>query len=119
MSARSRRKGHQWERDVARMFSKLLGFEVRRGISQTRGATEPDVDCPGWWVECKVSVRPPSVWAAMRQAVGDSDGTGRTPVVFARHNGAGGKPPTDLVVMRREDWMTMVARAHGSRDPSA
>lgn len=65
MGASQRRKGHAWERDVARAFREALGLSdkaVKRGLSQPRGGTaeEPDVILPPglpWWVECKVGAR--------------------------------------------------------------
>ena len=51
----SRRKGHNWERDLATRLREIFGAErVRRG-RQAEGACEPDVvveDVP-WWFECK------------------------------------------------------------------
>ena len=65
MGASQRRKGHAWEREVARRFREALGYtdkQVKRGLSQPRGGTaeEPDVVLPDglpWWVECKVGAR--------------------------------------------------------------
>lgn len=65
MGASQRRKGHNWEREVARQFRAALGLSekaVKRGLSQPRGGTgeEPDVVLPDslpWWVECKVGAR--------------------------------------------------------------
>lgn len=65
MGASQRRKGHNWEREVARRFREALGYsdrEVKRGLSQPRGGTaeEPDVVLPDglpWWVEAKVGAR--------------------------------------------------------------
>lgn len=65
MGASQRRKGHNWEREVAKAFREALGLSdkaVKRGLSQPRGGTaeEPDVVLPPelpWWVECKVGAR--------------------------------------------------------------
>lgn len=65
MGASQRRKGHAWEREVARRFRETFGLDekaVKRGLSQPRGGTgeEPDVVLPpelGWWIECKVGAR--------------------------------------------------------------
>lgn len=73
--AGSRRKGHQFERDVANMFRDHFGDEVKRGWQAARGDAEPDVVVPGLWIECKRGKRT-NVKAALRQAIEDSDGRG-------------------------------------------
>ena len=49
-----RRKGHQFERDVANVF-RAAGYDARRGLQGRDGAEAPDVEVVGlsWWIECK------------------------------------------------------------------
>lgn len=64
----SRRKGHDWEREVARQFREALpGADVTRGWQSRAGTDQPDVDGTPFWVECKVGKRP-NILAALRQA---------------------------------------------------
>ena len=62
----SRRKGSDFERDIAKKFQEIFP-EAKRGLSQTRNGGEvPDVDGTPFWVECKNSKQTPA--AALRQA---------------------------------------------------
>lgn len=58
MGASQRRKGHDWEREVARRFRELYP-EACRGY-QTRGGTAEEPDCKGtpFFIECKVGAMP-------------------------------------------------------------
>lgn len=71
MGNRSRRKGHRFERAVARRFSEALGVDARRGLQARGGDTEAaDVEVPGVpvHVECKRGKRT-RIKAALAQAV--------------------------------------------------
>jgi hypothetical protein len=67
--ASSRRKGHDFERSMAKKFRAAMpGATVRRGLQQSRdGAEVADVDCPVYWVECKKG-KQPNIRGALRQA---------------------------------------------------
>lgn len=67
--ARSRRKGHRFEREVATAFRAACpGFDARRGLQSRDGSDAPDVIAPApFWVECKRGKRT-SHRAALRQA---------------------------------------------------
>lgn len=83
MGKRSRTKGHSFEREMARYFSKRLGLSVRRGLQYRDGAECPDiVGVPGFWIECKRMKRVP-LSKSMRQAIDDA-GEGEIPMVVAR-----------------------------------
>lgn len=74
MGAYQRRKGHNFEREMARWFREALpGCDAKRGF-QTRGggAEAPDVLVPGLHVECKRG-RQPNIRRAYQQAVEDAD----------------------------------------------
>ena len=73
MTINQRAKGRKFEQHVARTLRQWpdLG-DMRRGLTQSRGAIEPDVIADGWpfWTECK-HCRFVDVQAALRQATDD------------------------------------------------
>ncbi len=104
--AGARRKGHQWERDVVRLFAATFGTGVRRGLQYSGGADCPDaVGVPGWWIECKKGRRPNPV-GALCQATEAARGSGLRPVAICREDG---REPTatlrlaDLIELLRPD----------------
>jgi hypothetical protein len=102
-----RRKGAQWERELA-LYLRSQGLPAKRGIGQARSASEvPDVDLPGWWVEAKRHART-NPKAALAQACADSaeHGGGRVPVAVCRDNGTALEDAT--VTMRLADWVQLV-----------
>jgi len=114
MGASQRRKGHAWEREVARRFREALGVgadEVKRGLSQPRGggAEEPDVKLPDtlpWWVECKVGKRT-DARAAMRQARADIEkarAVGKRPLAVCKDD-----RQVPVVMLELDDFLVMVA----------
>lgn len=118
MGASQRRKGHAWEREVAREFRAVLGVgsdEVKRGLSQPRGggAEEPDVKLPDtlpWWVECKVGKRT-DARAAMRQARADmakAKVTNKRPLAVCKDD-----HQTPVVMLELDDFLGMVAAIYG------
>ena len=120
MGASQRRKGHAWEREVARQFRAVLGAgsdEVKRGLSQPRGggAEEPDVKLPDnlpWWVECKVGKRT-DARAALRQARADIEkakATGKRPLAVCKDD-----RQTPVVMLELDDFLGMVAAIYGKR----
>jgi hypothetical protein len=70
----SRRKGHDFERQIARELRERTGLDWKRGF-QTRGggAEEADVECDGidLHIECKKGKSPP-LKAALLQAESDA-----------------------------------------------
>lgn len=101
--ARSRRKGHDWERKLVRWF-KGLGFQTERNLTETRQGSSGDIIveclCPNFHspsdreenhqrlvVECKHQ-KSPRPWAALDQAVkavGD-DITNSLPVAIVKQD---------------------------------
>lgn len=66
--ASCRRKGHDFEREMARVLGEVFGAEnARRGIQYRSGGEVPDVEVPAFWVECK-RCRRTNIRAALRQA---------------------------------------------------
>ncbi len=86
--AGARRKGHQWERDVVRLFATIFGSVVRRGLQFRDGSDAPDVvGVPGWWIECKKGRRPNPV-GALRQAIIAAGSSLLRPVAICREDGS-------------------------------
>jgi Holliday junction resolvase len=81
---RSRTKGHNFEREMAKHFQSLGFTKARRGIQYRDGAECPDVMGVGdIWVECKIGARP-NIKAAMEQA---SEACGRMrPIAITKWN---------------------------------
>lgn len=101
MGAMSRRKGHDFERMVARLFREIMpGADIRRG-QQSHGACEPDVCTPTWWVECKKGRRT-NIKAAMSQAIRDCDD--RVPIAVTMDDRS-----TALVTMLLSDFLEIAA----------
>jgi hypothetical protein len=95
-----RRKGHSWEREIARLLRPLFGDGVKRGF-QTRGGGKeaPDVDGTPYHIEAKHG-RLVNLRAALAQAIRDTDG--RVPIVIAKDDRT-----EPVVVMRFADWLRM------------
>lgn len=101
-----RRKGHGFEREVARAFSLALGVAIKRGLGQARGSSEvPDVDVPGFHIECKRAIRT-NPRAALAQAIEASQGSARTPIAICRDDRS-----APFAVLRFEDLLVLLARA--------
>jgi hypothetical protein len=100
----SRRKGHDFEREmVCRFRAAVPQADVRRGLQFRDGAEAPDVDCPPWHVECKRG-KQPNVRAALEQARRDAK-PGRIPVAVIKDD----RRPA-MVVMGLEDFLVLAAR---------
>jgi hypothetical protein len=103
MSGRGvRTKGAAGEREAAAVLEDLWGRAWRRSASQSQGATravqEPDIvlvePAMPWEAAQGPEVKrceSADLWAWMRQAQGDSDGTARIPWVMWRPSGRPGK----------------------------
>jgi Holliday junction resolvase len=108
MAKMQRDKGHNFEREVARQLREALpGAHVVRGQQGFGGSNAPDVAVDGangspWLhIECKRGKRC-SIMAAIRQAVADSDGTGRVPIAVVREDRR-----VAVAVMRWDDYSTL------------
>ena len=106
--AGARRKGHQWERDVVRLFATIFGSVVRRGLQFRDGADAPDVvGVPGWWIECKKGRRP-SPLCALRQAIAAAGQGTLRPVAICREDG---REPTATLLLA--DFILLLRQAVG------
>ena len=97
MGASQRRKGHNYEREIAREYRKR-GLDAKRGQQSRDGNEDSDVVSPGLSIECKCRAKCPNVFDAMAQAI-EGVKTDETPIVHVRVDRRG-----DLVVLRLEDW---------------
>lgn len=84
----SRRKGHQYERDVANLY-RGAGFSAKRGL-QSRGGGEEVADVVleevDWFIECKNTVRMSKTLSrALERA--DKEGHGAPSVVHIKMPG--------------------------------
>lgn len=70
MGLKSRQKGKRIERYVANLLKEIWP-NARRGLTQSRGATEPDVTGTPFWVEVKGGKNPPKPEVALLQATKD------------------------------------------------
>lgn len=100
--ARSRRKGHSFERALVQRFQKVMpDVEVRRGLQYRAGQEAADVEVPRLWIEAKHHHRS-NVRAAMRQAV-EACPEGKWPVAICKDDRA-----EPLVTMRLEDFLALI-----------
>ena len=103
----ARRKGHDWEREVARRFGAVFGEDrVHRGLQYRTGAECPDVICPGFWIECKRGHQT-CPKGALRQASQDSEGKGVWPIAVCKNDC---KPAH--VTMALDDFLELVGEWH-------
>lgn len=111
MGARSRRKGHEFEREVAEAFREAGFTEARRGLGQADGGRKlPDVEGTPYWVECKCGARP-NIADAFFQADHDSIDAGdqRVAVVISKRDRT--EPMATLALA---DFLALAARYKAS-----
>jgi hypothetical protein len=112
--AGSRRKGHAFERALARRFREALEApDVRRGLQTRDGAEAADVEgVPGFWIEAKAHRRV-NLRAALTQAIAAAP-AGRKPVVIAKDDR---QQPVALMLL--DDFIALItpnpAHADGDR----
>ena len=104
MSGRaSRRKGHDYERDVAALWKQAGWPDARRGYQARDGADAPDgAGGAPYWIECKRG-KATSPRAALRQATAAAPATGWIPVAICRDD-----RDTATVTLALEDFMDIV-----------
>lgn len=93
------KKGHDFEREIARIFREHGFLSARRGMQYQEGGAQPDVvGTPGWHVECKRQEKTHLTdW--MQQSVHDAK-PGEIPVVVHK------KSRQDiLITMRFLQWI--------------
>lgn len=105
MGAYQRRKGHNFERKVARELSALTGLDFRRGQQSRDGADAADVVDPTntFWIETKIGKAPPPL-AALRQAEEAVGMEADIPVAIIQND-----RDQPYVVMSYENWKEMLS----------
>lgn len=106
MGKRSRDKGANGEREVARIIADQLGIDARRSAGQCRrGDDAPDLVLPGlpfsFHAEVKRS-KMPNIRAALAQAA-EAAKDGAVPVAMTRRDA-----DVWLVTMTLDDWINLV-----------
>jgi hypothetical protein len=105
MGASQRSKGQRGEREAAALLAPLWP-DARRGLTQSRGAEQADVEGTPCWVEIKAGKRP-LIRAALAQALRDTDG--RPAMVLTKDDSpGGGKPATWRVTMTLQDFARLI-----------
>mgnify|MGYP006161612883 CR=1 FL=1 len=99
--AGARRKGAQFERDLANLISDRTGVEAKRGLGQTRAGGEEvsDVDMGIVHIEAKRHIRC-NIKAALRQSISDANVNGKMPIAITKDD----REPI-LCTMLFEDWI--------------
>lgn len=98
----SRRKGHNYERELVHRFREVMpGAEIKRGIQYRSGQEVPDVDCPIFWPELKRGKKP-NPRAALKQAI-EAAPKGKIPIAIIRDDRA-----EAFVAVRLEDFFDIV-----------
>jgi hypothetical protein len=104
--SRSRRKGAQAERDLAKRFAEAMpGADCKRGIGQARRGSEvADCEVPRFFVESKHGKRP-NPRAALAQCIeaAEANGNGKTPIAVIRDD-----RKEAFVCMRLDDFLGFV-----------
>lgn len=107
----SRDKGVKGERELAN-YLKERGVEARRGQQHAGGGDSPDV-LSSWTdthIECK-RTRNFALYDAMDQAIRDSAGTGRVPIVAHRSDTKPGDnlKPVEQRSKSRGKWLVVIS----------
>ncbi len=110
MGARSRRKGHDWERTVAAMLEEATGVRCVRCLTEVRDGLVGDIttDLP-LSVQCKVG-QAPNLWRALSEAV-EAAADGEYPVAVMRRNASGARGRVDVAAMPLEAFLRLLRAA--------
>lgn len=102
MGAMQRRKGHNFERELVKLFREAMpGAHIRRGLQTREGTEVADVECPVFWIEAKRGKKP-NVRAALKQAIEQAP-KGRIPTAIVKDDRAQG-----FAVMQLDDFLDLV-----------
>jgi len=108
----ARRKGADWEREVARDMSDATGTECRRCLIEVQQGNKGDIasDAP-YAIQCKVGQRP-NPWKAYREAADAATGEDLA-VAILKKNGNRGEKVERIAVMDLDDFYRIVRHLHG------
>ena len=113
MSAKSRRKGHDYERELARRFTEA-GLPALRNLEEVRSGNAGDLifgQGDPLCVQAKVG-RAPNIWQGLREAE-EAAGPGIHPVAIVKRNGSGSRPAVELACMPLDDFLELVGLLKG------
>ena len=99
MGSAERRKGHDFERYIAKDLRQIFP-EAKRGLNQVRLGEGADVEIPWFFIECKHHKVAP-LRSALKQAQDNSDG--RMPVAICKDDRA-----DPIVLMTYEDFKLLL-----------
>ena len=102
--AGARRKGAQFERDLAKLIKENTSLDAKRGLGQTRSGGEEvsDIDVEHIHIEAKRHKRS-NIKAALRQAISDSKVNGKIPIAITKDD----REPI-LCTMLFNDWIVFL-----------
>jgi hypothetical protein len=100
MGASQRRKGHNYEREIARVFREIYPG-ARRGLQYRDGSEAADVEGTPFHIECKRG-KAISVFAALKQAEAAAS-RGMVPIVVAKRD-----RERDVVMLSLEDFLELI-----------
>ena len=109
----SRRKGHNFEREVANLFKEIMpGQNIRRGFQMRDGSEAPDVIMPIFWPECKRGKKP-NIRAALKQSANDAK-KGYIPIAIVKDDR---EAATVTILLEDflgivEEWWNLLGRNH-------
>jgi Holliday junction resolvase len=113
MSASQRRKGHNFERKVAKELREV-GINACRGRQDWSGKVEPDIVIldgrfSHFWPELKVG-KAPSIWGALKQAIGACSKE-HVPIVVAKRDRS-----ETIVALRWDDFLELLQQKDNNID---
>lgn len=115
MGASERRKGHDFEREIANRIAKATGREVARNSSEPQTGNAGDIlsDLP-LSVQCKVGKRAPNIWQAVREAEEPAKDDHRFAVAFCRMNRGNGHSMQEVAVLPADDLLEILGLLTGT-----
>jgi len=100
----SRRKGHNFEREIANRFKPIYP-NAQRLLEYQQGEGK-DIQGVPWRIQCKCRTNP-NVWEALKEAE-ESVGIG-FPVAVVKRTQIKGRPVKTVAVMDFDDWLELVS----------
>lgn len=101
----SRKKGHDWEREVANKL-KEIDPTAKRNLEYQEGSMDIGTQLP-FAIQCKCMANP-SVYFVFRQAKEGAKKVNKIPVAIIKRTNK-----ETIAVMELEDWLKLVKEWHG------
>lgn len=111
---RSRTKGHDWEREMAKKMRQAGWNSARRNLTETRGTDELQgvdvIGCDPYLIQCKRGKRPPlmSAWTELVNATKELESI---PVLAIHKENGCGRTPIKLIVLGVDDFIKLAKEA--------